>query len=258
MKNLNFGQHRVYIYESPAAVKLAATEHIVKICAARAKLFEKVSIALSGGSTPVGVYQNLVNEEFYQTFLKSNSSSMSFPWAQSLFFFGDERYVPHDDQQSNYRMAKEAFLNTAPIGDDQIHAIPTDCDSAEFCAEQYAQQLSILEQNDGIPMLDYLLLGIGDDGHTASLFPGTSIIDELDKNVAAVYVEKFHSWRISLTFRVLNQARVCCVLAAGEAKASVLLDVMQNKRHDYPVGKIRNQNGLDWFIDQAAASLLDK
>ncbi len=258
MEYLNFGQHRVYIYDSAESLKYAATEHLLMACAERAKHVEMVSIALSGGSTPIGVYQNLVNQDFYSSLRKSvpNSSTSEFPWSQSLFFFGDERYVAHDDPQSNFKMAKEAFLDSAPISNNQIFPIPTHCEVAETCAKQYAQQLLELEQISETPVFDYILLGIGDDGHTASLFPDTSIIDEHEKNVAAVYVAKFQAWRISLTFKVLNHARNCTILVSGEAKAPILADVMVNKKHQYPIGKVENQNGLNWFVDQAAASKL--
>jgi len=254
MKRHSIGQHNIYIFESPERLKAAASEHMISTCAARAQEAETVSIALSGGSTPVGVYKNLVDDEFI---LSQSESLPPFPWQKSLFFFGDERYVPQDDDQSNYQMACEAFLNAAPLDKRQIFPIPTQCDEAEVCAQQYAEQLTMLPQHQGVPVFDYVLLGIGDDGHTASLFPGTPILNEIKQSVASVYVEKFNSWRISLTFPVLNQARVCSVLVAGEAKASVLAEVIQNKHNPYPIGKINNPNGLHWFVDQAAASQLN-
>jgi len=247
MKQLNFGQHRVFIYDSADELKLAVAEHIRSVCSEKAKYSDRVSIALSGGSTPVGVYQNLLTAN-------ESDSSTTFPWTQSLFFFGDERYVPHDDAQSNYRMACEAFLTNAPIKPQQIFPVPTDCDQAATCAQRYADQLAVLEQRNNIPVFDYILLGVGDDGHTASLFPGTSIINEQSKSVAAVYVEKFETWRISLTFPVLNYAQVCSVLVAGEAKASVLAKIMKENDRSLPIAMIENKNGVNWFVDQAAAS----
>ena len=246
MKKLSFGQHHVFVYNSAGELKQAAAEHIRLACAARAKQKGKVSIALSGGSTPVGVYKNLLSAD-------STDNAPPFPWEQSIFFFGDERYVSHDDIQSNYRMAKEAFLEDAPIKHDQIYPVPTDCEQAEDCALRYADQLSILNKQDNIPIFDYVLLGMGEDGHTASLFPDTSIIDEQLKYVAAVYVEKFQQWRISLTFPVLNKSQVCSVLVVGEEKATVLAEVIKNNNHSFPVGMIENNNGINWFVDQAAA-----
>ncbi len=254
MKRLNFGQHRVFIYNSADELKRAAAEHLGAVCTARAKQAEKVSIALSGGSTPVGVYQNLLKADLLVS--ATDKSSTAFPWQQILFFFGDERYVPHDAPDSNYRMAKEAFLNSAPISSDQVYPVPTDCEQADACAQRYAEQLSELDQHNNMPVFDYILLGIGDDGHTASLFPNTSIINEKNKPTAAVYVEKLQTWRISLTFPVLNQARVCSVLVSGENKAAVLADVIQNDKNICPVGRIENKNGINWFVDQAAASQL--
>ena len=249
MKKLNFGQHQVFIYNTTDELKRAVAENIRVVCSERVKLTDKVSIALSGGSTPIGVYQNLLLDS-------SENAITPFPWQQALFFFGDERYVVHDDSESNYRMTREAFLNSAPITNDQIYPVPTDCEQAETCAQRYADQLMILEQNKKFPMFDYILLGVGEDGHTASLFPGTSIIDEETKSVAAVYVEKLQAWRISLTFPVLNRARNCSVLACGEEKAGVLAEIMLNDKNTYPVGKIENINGINWFVDQGAASKL--
>lgn len=243
MKKLRFGQHHVFVYNTADELKRAAADHIRAVCATRAEQADKVSIALSGGSTPVGVYRNLLLAD----------SATSFPWNKSLFFFGDERYVSHADIQSNYRMAKEAFLEDAPIKLDQVYPVPTDCEHADACALRYAEELTILSKQDNIPVFDYVLLGIGEDGHTASLFPGTSIIDEQSKYVAAVYVKKFQQWRISLTFPVLNQSQVCSVLVVGEEKAIVLAEVIKNNNRTYPVGMIENNNGINWFVDQAAA-----
>ena len=256
MQKLTLGQHQVYIYDTTTALQTAASEHMIIKCAEMAQQAKTVSIALSGGSTPIGIYQNLVNKDFTQALSESFLSIPAFPWSQALFFFGDERYVPHDDTQSNYRMASESFLKAAAVDDKQIHPIPTHCEQARLCAQQYVDELGVLPQQQGFPVFDYMLLGMGDDGHSASLFPETDIIENYESAAAAVFVEKLNSWRISLTFPVLNQARVCCVLAAGEAKAPVLAEVLQNKSKKYPIGMIDNPNGVIWFIDKAAASQL--
>jgi 6-phosphogluconolactonase len=207
-----YGDNVVYIYDSAAALKRAATDLIAKYAIDVVKHKASFSMALSGGSTPVGVYQGLVDANWKD----------KFPWAQSHFFFGDERYVPHDHSQSNYRMAMQSFLQYVPVDPGHIHPVPTDCDQPEDCAEQYERVLiDTLVGNDSAatPVLDLVLLGMGDDGHTASLFPETEILTESEAAVAAVYVDKLDSWRISMTFPVLNSANRVIVLVSGESKA---------------------------------------
>jgi 6-phosphogluconolactonase len=244
-----YGDNVVYVYDSADTLIQAATELIAKYAIDVVKHKSTFSMALAGGSTPVGVYQGLVEASWKDTF----------PWAQSHFFFGDERYVPHDDVQSNYRMALQSFLQHVPIDPAHIHPIPTHCHQPEDCAEQYERVLiDTLAGNDSntIPVLDLVLLGMGDDGHTASLFPETEILAESEAAVAAVYVDKLDSWRVSMTFPVLNNAKRVIVLVSGENKASVLSEVLCTDEIRYPIQMLNNPYGVMWLVDQPAASQL--
>jgi len=193
-----YGDNVVYVYETADTLKQAATDLIASYAVAVVMHKTRFSMALSGGSTPIGVYQGLVADKWLETF----------PWQDSLFFFGDERYVPHDHKDSNYRMAMEAFLNQAPVNASNIFPVPTDCDQPEDCAEQYERMLKDTLGSNGdneLPALDLILLGMGDDGHTASLFPDADILTETESAVASAYVDKLDSWRISMTFPLLNK-----------------------------------------------------
>ena len=262
-KTCHYGNNIVYIYDSASVLKRAATEHIVRYAVGKSAKKPVFSMALSGGSTPIDIYKGLVSEKWMTTF----------PWPQSYFIFGDERYVPHDHEQSNYRMAMEAFLHTAPVEKDHIYPVPTHCEHPEDCAGMYERQLKELpgsggtdEIADGIPGIDLILLGMGDDGHTASLFPGTEILKESESAVAAVYVDKLDSWRISMTFPIINKAKQVMVLVAGDAKSQVFADIMladvrsangmSTGEEKYPIQMINNPNGMLWFVDQRAASRL--
>ena len=249
MKPINtcqYGKNTVYTYDSAADLKLAATEYIAQHAVGESTTKPVFSMALSGGSTPVDIYKGLVTEQWLK----------AFPWKQSYFVFGDERYVPYDHEQSNYKMAMDAFLNKAPVDKNQIYPVPTNCEHPNDCAEIYEQQLKEAFATDGILEIDLVLLGMGDDGHTASLFPDTDILNESESAFAAVYVDKLDRWRISMTLSCLNNAKQIMVLVSGEAKASVLAHVLLSGVKKYPIQLIDNPNGLLWFIDQAAASQL--
>lgn len=207
-------------------------------------------VALAGGSTPKHLYQLLAQPEFAQ----------QMPWESVHIYMGDERSVPHDHADSNYRMAQETFLEQVPIPTDNIHPMDAAPDP-EAGARAYEQLLTTklpLSEN-GVPIFDLILLGLGPDGHTASLFPDTTILQEKTHYVAAVYVEKLKTWRVSLTFPVINQARHVLVMASGEGKAAILEQIMDAKNDEkYPVQMIEPQGDMIWYLDRAAASLLSE
>ena len=206
-------------------------------------------VALAGGSTP---------RQFYQRLAQCCSPDMPV-WLSTHFYFGDERCVPLDDEHSNYRMAHESLLSQLPLKPDQVHAMYDPSLSAEQCAERYAklltEQMSLSDARQ--PVFDLVLLGMGEDGHTASLFPETEILAEMHRSVAAQYVEKLRAWRISLTLPVINAARHVAVLVVGEAKAEVLAQVAKEYVPPiYPIQQVRPQGRLDWYVDEAAAAQL--
>ena len=202
------------------------------------------NVCLAGGSTPKAAY-TLLGKEF------GNSLS----WDRVNVFFGDERNVAADHVDSNFRMAKEAFLDRLPFSKDRIHRVPTELGAAE-AAQSYdiVLQRELWEKN---ARFDLVLLGIGNDGHTASLFPYAKLLHIDDKLCASEYVESVHSERISLTYSLLNGARDIVILATGEGKTEILKTVLTSAENveRYPIQGIKPTDGhVTWLTDKAAAN----
>lgn len=196
-------------------------------------------IALSGGNTPRPVYTE---------FAKSNV-----PWARVRFTFGDERCVPSDDAQSNYRMARESLFEPAKVPNESILRMCGEGNPAE-AAREYEQQLdrAAAGANEEIYRHDLLLLGMGDDGHTASLFPETEALTETSRRVVDNFVPKFNAWRITFTYRLINAARHVCFLVNG-AKHRDLIDAVLAGGEQYPAARVRPTDGrLTWVIGEAS------
>jgi 6-phosphogluconolactonase len=208
----------------------------------------RFTIALSGGSTPKNLY----------TLLATNART-SLPWDRMFFFFGDERHVPPTDPESNYRMADEAMLSKVPVVPSNVFRVQAENPDAKAAAEAYEQTLRkffTLEAGP-FPAFDLILLGMGPDGHTASLFPGTEALNEKSKLVVANWVEKLKTHRITLTLPVLNAARGVAFLVSGTDKATVLKSVLEGDApgEQYPAKLVRPAQGkLMWLLDRAAAS----
>ena len=212
----------------------------------------RMSIALAGGSTPKGLYSFMATEEFRS----------QIAWDKVHFFWGDERHVPPDHQDSNYRMAWETLLSRIPVPAEHIHRIPSELTNADEAAEEYTQALQKHFQlkQDEIPRFDVILLGMGPDGHTASLFPGTAAVRETKQFVAAPRVEKFETYRITLTPPVLNEAANIIFLVAGSDKAETLKFVLEGAYQPdlYPAQIVNPTQGrLLWLVDQNAGSFLN-
>jgi 6-phosphogluconolactonase len=208
------------------------------------------TIALSGGSTPKNLY----------TLIAANSSP-SLPWEKVFFFWGDERHVPPEDPDSNYRMAQETILSKIPIPPANIFRISGENPDASAAAEAYEQTLRkfFAVAPGEFPRFDLILLGMGPDGHTASLFPETAALQEKSRLVVANWVEKMKTSRITLTLPVLNAARRVAFLVSGADKAAVLHEVLEGNApgEKYPSKLVRPSQGkLIWFVDRAAASEL--
>jgi 6-phosphogluconolactonase len=201
------------------------------------------TIALSGGNTPRGAYRQLA-ERFARLL----------PWERVQFFWGDERWVPGDDPASNYRMARETLLDALPIAPSQIHPIPTDLPDPEEGARRY--EAILREQfGEGTPRFDLALLGIGDDGHTASLFPGSPVLDERSRLTAVTQAPSAPTTRISLTFPVLDAARSIIVLAAGASKRPIiraLLDDPEAARERYPIARLAPEGEMVLMVERDA------
>jgi len=206
------------------------------------------TIALSGGSTPKSLYH-----------LLASNARTSLPWGHMFFFWGDERHVPPTDMDSNYRMANEAMLAKIPVAESNVFRVPAENPDAAAAAAAYAQTLQdFFGINPGqVPVFDLVLLGLGPDGHTASLFPGTAALAEKSRLVVANWVEKFNTHRITFTLPVLNAARCVAFLVSGTDKAAALRSVLQSDApgEQYPAKLVRPANGkLIWLLDRAAAS----
>lgn len=210
------------------------------------------TVALSGGSTPKNLYLLLAGDE---------TMRKAIPWERVHFFWGDERHVPPDHSESNYRMAHEALLSKIPLPAANVHRIKSENPDAHQAAAGYEQEIRKFFQlpDGGIPRFDLVFLGLGSDGHTASLFPGTKALNEDRRLVVANWVGKFDTLRITMTAPLLNEASEVIFLVAGDDKAAPLKSVLEG---DYepmqlPAQLIRPEKGrLLWIVDSAAARLL--
>ncbi len=193
--------------------------------------------------------------------LLATNARTSLPWDRMFFFWGDERHVPPTDVDSNYRMADEAMLSKVPVPAGNVFRIPTENPDAAAAAEAYEQTLRkfFALEPGAIPRFDLILLGLGPDGHTASLFPGTAALHEKSRLVVANWVEKLKTSRLSFTFPVLNAAACVAFLVSGTDKAPALHSVLESDApgEQYPAKLVHPTNGkLLWLIDRAAASQL--
>jgi 6-phosphogluconolactonase len=206
----------------------------------------RFSVALSGGNTPRTVYSLLASEH------------KQLPWDSIHIFFGDERHVPPGDPDSNFRMASESLLSKVPIPEKNVHRIHAEMD-AEAAAAEYDRELCDffhLGDHDW-PRFDLIFLGLGEDGHTASLFPGSKALTETSRRVVANWVTKFKTFRITFTLPVLNHAAEVIFLVSGAAKAQILNEVLRPGAKKYPAQSVQPENGrLLWLVDQDAGSLL--
>jgi 6-phosphogluconolactonase len=214
------------------------------------------SVALAGGSTPRRLYTLLAEGG-------SGSSSARSPWEKIHFFWGDERHVPPDHPDSNYRMAREALLSKISVPSENIHRIPAEEPDAAEAARRYEESLlrHFGLQTGEIPRFDLVLLGMGPDGHTASLFPGTDALHESARLVASPWIEKLRAHRITLTPPVLNKASGVIFLVSGADKAETLHEILQGSHRPdrFPSQAIRPESGhLVWMVDRAAAGRLEE
>lgn len=210
------------------------------------------SVALAGGSTPKGMYSLLADDRKLRA---------AIPWPHVDVFWSDERHVPPDHLDSNYRMAHEAMLSKVPVPQERVHRVRAENPDAAAVAAQYEDELrASVPTGDGIPRVDLVLLGMGADGHTASLFPGTPAISEQARLVTANWVERLHANRITMTLPLINAARRVMILITGADKAERVREALQPTESGprLPVQLVRPSNGrLVWLLDRGAASLLD-
>jgi 6-phosphogluconolactonase len=244
----------VRIFETSEDLAHAAAEECVRQALEAVEAGGSFSISLAGGSTPKRLYTLLASEQ--KSYFRKR-----FPWKETHFFWGDERQVPPGHADSNYRMAFESMLSKVPVPPSQLHRIEGENTDASKAAADYEHDLlQHFRLNRGTwPQFDLALLGLGPDGHTASLFPDTDVLDETAHLAAAVWVAKFQTSRITLTAPLLNHAANILFLVSGKDKAEALRAVLHGEFQPrrYPAQLIRPvQGNLQWLADRDAASLL--
>ena len=238
----------IHIYKSAEEVTNSLAAWICDLITERLKKNPRFSFVLSGGNTPKALYQLFASQAYLN----------KIPWNRLDFFWGDERFVPFSDDRNNARMAYDSLLNHVPAPRDQIHPMKTDISPAD-AVRQYDQLLKQYFKSHQSKGFDLVLLGMGDDGHTLSLFPGTAVINENQAWVTEFYLEAQQMHRITLTKVLVNQSAVIVFMAVGTGKAHALHEVLEGNYQPslYPSQVINPFDGeIHWFVDKAAASAL--
>lgn len=232
------------IHKDKQALAEAAARDFVVRAAAAIEERGRFTVALAGGSTPKAAYELLARDHTDEV-----------DWANVHVFYGDERSVPPEHEDSNYRMSKETLLDHVQVA--SIHRMQGEL-SPEQAAKAYEEELREFFGDEDPPVMDLIMLGIGGDGHTASLFPGTPALDEMDRWAVENPVEKLETVRLTLTAPVLNAARAVNFLVAGEDKAEALREILEGRGdpHTYPAKLVRPQGGALWMVDREAAGSL--
>jgi 6-phosphogluconolactonase len=229
-----------------------AANHFISLSQAAVQNQKQFTVVLSGGSTPRGMYSLLASENFRRRV----------EWEKVYIFWGDERVVPPNHPDSNYLLASQTLLDQVQLPAKNIHRIHGELDPKE-AAKQYEQELTsfFTPTPGGIPQFDLVLLGLGEDGHTASLFAGTNALTEQTRWVAENYIHKLNEWRITLTPPIINASKNVIFLVSGERKAKALRGVLveSQRAEKFPAQMIQPKVGeMMWFIDKSAAALLQR
>ena len=232
------------VYDDARQLSEAAARMFVEEARRRIDESGRFAVALAGGSTPKVTYEILA---------RGYGGPEDLDWSKVHAFFGDERSVPPDHEDSNYRVAQEALLSHVPVG--SVHRMRGEMEPREAAA-LYEKELE--EFFGGPPVLDLVLLGIGEDGHTASLFPDTPALDARDRWAVENPVEKLNTTRLTLTVPAVDAARKVAFLVAGEGKAEALEEILEGRAnpHKYPAKLVRPEAEVAWMVDRAAARLL--
>ena len=232
---------RIEILPDPLALAHHVAEWMTQAALAAQGTFR---VSLSGGSTPKTLYRLLASDEFRGRF----------PWQLASWYWGDERFVPYDHPESNFRMTREAMLAKAPVPPENVHPIPTD-GTPEDAARRYERTLQeaygAATLDPRHPLFDLTLLGLGPDGHTASLLPGEPVLDERKRWMAAVSHGR-PEVRITMTYPVIESSRRIAFLVAGKEKAAIF-SAIRAGTSQVPAARVQPVGELLWFVDQAAA-----
>jgi len=249
---LNPSRSDIQIVDTEALSHRSA-EAIIHSIKKKLEVHDFFTLVLSGGSTPRNTFALLARDDSFRS---------QVPWERIHFFWGDERHVPPDHKESNYRMANEVMLSRVPVPGKNIHRIKSEIPDAANAAAQYEEEiLEFFKLKRGqLPRFDCILLGMGTDGHTASLFPGSEALHEESRLVVATWVEPFQTHRITLTLPVLNNAGFVIFIVSGNEKAEMLKEVIERKKQStrLPAQLIEPNHGrLLWLLDKGAASQLN-
>ena len=243
----------IEVFATAADLFHAAAEEFVRAGRAAIGAQGRFTVALAGGSTPKALYSLLA------------ANYADFAWSRVFLFFGDERHVLPSDSESNYRMVKESLLAKIAIPAENVFRVPAENSDASAAAAEYEVEVRRFfglwsDQPKEFPRFDLILLGMGPDGHTASLFPDSSALDDQSRLVVANWVAKFNTHRITFTFPVLNHAAEVMFLASGPDKADMLHQVLEGKNTPpLPSQRVQPSDGkLLWMLDEAAAAKLTR
>jgi 6-phosphogluconolactonase len=237
-------RREIRVLDSATALFQAAAEEFAKRAAEAVQARGRFCVALSGGSTPKTLYA-----------LLASGTIPAIPWAKIFFFWGDERHVPPGDPESNYRMAREAMLSKVPVPAGNIFRIKAEDPDAARAAADYERSISAFFnlQLGEFPRFDLILLGLGPEGHIASLFPDSAAMKEKKRLVVSNWVEKFKTDRITFTFPVLNHAACVMFIASGSGKAAIVKQAIEDSGAGLPANLVRPDDGdLLWFLDRDA------
>ncbi|MCC7104889.1 MAG: 6-phosphogluconolactonase [Chloroflexi bacterium] len=239
---------QLQVYPDPASLARAAAELFQNAAAVAVRARGTCSVALSGGSTPRAMLQLLAEPPFRE----------AIGWSRLEVFWGDERCVPPEDERSNYRMASEALLSRVPVPGGQVHRMRGEADDLAAAASEYEAEIRrvVPAWPSGVPALDLVLLGLGADGHTASLLPGSRLIAETERLVAVTDARREGTTRLTFTAPLILKARTIAVLVAGPDKAEALDEVLHgpDAPERYPAQLLRARSDVCWLVDAAAAS----
>jgi len=248
MAVLEIKQTRVNVFDTEAELISGLADRfcdLAKECIAARNSF---SVSLSGGNTPKGLYELLAQPEY----------AKRVDWSKVRLFLGDERCVAHDHQDSNFGMIKKALISHVNIPADNVYATQGQEKDPEASARAYEESMrKAFDIYDGTPQFDLMLLGLGPDGHTASLFPNSPALGQKEKLFVANYVQQFQAHRLTTSLPVINNSRNIIFLVAGSAKASIVGDIFRSETKKYPAQLVQPKSGkLEWYMDRAAATNL--
>ncbi len=241
-------EKKYYLFEDGAQLAAQLAVDFKEAVDSKAQSNEFLTVALSGGHTPKAFFEILAQPPY-----KDEIS-----WENVMFFWGDERCVPPDNDESNFKMTNAALLSHIDIPEGNVHRVLGE-DPPTNEALRYAKIIeeNVLAGNSGFPAFDWIFLGMGDDGHTASLFPGASNLQENEKICVVAQHPQTGQKRVSITFPVINNAKRVSFLVAGEAKAPVFKEILEkgaSEKLSYPASMVDPENGiLEWYLDKAAA-----